>query len=159
PGDPALARRVQELLKPLPVGADLSWGLDHGSWSVLCHLYPQADVPVVQLSIDARRPPAFHYRLGQQLAELREEGVLLLGSGDVVHNLAVYVRDERAQPPYEWALRFEDTVRTRLEQHQDMTLVDYPALGEDAHRSVPTPEHYLPLLYIMGARRPHEPVS
>ncbi len=112
-GDPALARRVQQLLAPLPVALDTGWGLDHGSWAVLCHLYPQADVPVVQLSIDAREPPQFHYELGARLRTLRTEGVLILGSGDVVHNLRAYAWGERVQEPYEWAVRFEAQIRER----------------------------------------------
>lgn len=162
-GDPPLARRVMQLLAPLAVIADESWGLDHGSWSVLCHLYPEADVPVVQLSIDARQPPAFHYELGQRLRPLREEGILILGSGNVVHNLRAYAWGERVAPPYEWALRFEAVVRAHLDAQDHAPLIDYGALGEDARLSVPTPEHYLPLLYVMGAGgvadAPRYPVS
>jgi len=116
PGDPVLARRVQQLLAPLPVALDEGWGLDHGSWAVLCHLYPQADVPVVQLSLDARAPPAFHYELGARLRPLRTEGVLILGSGDVVHNLRAYAWDEGTREPYDWAVRFE----ARVDCTQDM---------------------------------------
>jgi 4,5-DOPA dioxygenase extradiol len=159
PGDPALAARVAGLLEPLGVEADQSWGLDHGTWSVLCHVFPQADVPVVQLSIDETRPPAFHYGLGTRLRPLRDEGVLILGSGDVVHNLEAYAWGGRPAQPYDWALRFESTVRERLAGSERATLVDYPALGEDALLSVPTPEHYLPLLYVLGASAPEEAVT
>jgi 4,5-DOPA dioxygenase extradiol len=151
PGDPALAARVAELLAPLSVGADQSWGLDHGTWSVLCHVFPRADVPVVQLSIDETRPPAFHYEIGTRLRLLRDEGVLIVGSGDVVHNLEAYAWGRRPAQPYDWALRFESTVRERLTTGDRTTLIDYTALGEDALLSVPTPEHYLPLLYVLGA--------
>jgi 4,5-DOPA dioxygenase extradiol len=126
---------------------------------VLCHLYPQADVPVVQLSIDARQPPQFHYGIGRRLRALRDEAVLILGSGDIVHNLRTYVRDGRAQAPYDWALRFETYVRERLSAGEHASLIDYEALGEDARLSVPTPEHYLPLLYVMGAADATEAVS
>ncbi|HYM29434.1 MAG TPA: 4,5-DOPA dioxygenase extradiol [Steroidobacteraceae bacterium] len=159
PGDAALAQRVQELLAPRAVHADHSWGLDHGTWSVLRHVYPQADVPVVQLSIDATQPPGFHYELGARLQPLRDEGVLLLGSGNVVHNLHRYAWGNPAQPPYDWALRFESTVRTGLEVGEHAPLVDYAALGQDALLSAPTPEHYLPLLYVLGASHDGEPVS
>jgi 4,5-DOPA dioxygenase extradiol len=159
PGDAALARRVQKLLAPLPVELDQSWGLDHGTWSVLCHMYPDADVPVVQLSIDARQAPQFHYELGVRLRPLRDEGVLLIGSGDVVHNLALYTWGEREQPPYAWAVRFEALVRQRLSSAERASLIDYEVLGKDARLSVPTPEHYLPLLYAMAASEPDEPVS
>lgn len=158
-GDAALAARVQQLLAPLPVAADRDWGLDHGTWAVLRHMYPQADVPVVQLSIDERQPAAFHYRLGAQLQALRSEGVLVFGSGDVVHNLHAYAWGRHAQEPYSWAVRFENTVRSRLLAGEPETLIDYTDLGEDALLAVPTPEHYLPLLYVLGAGFAGEQVS
>src|SRR2546430_2379666 len=156
---PPGAARVQQLLAPLGVLADPSWGLDHGRWSVLGHLNPQADVPIVQLSIDETRPPAFHHELGVRLRPLRDEGVLILGSGDVVHNLHAYAWGAHAQEPYDWALRFEAAVRARLEAGEHAALIDYGALGNDALLSVPTPEHYLPLLYVLGASLPGEPVT
>ncbi|HEY8053897.1 MAG TPA: 4,5-DOPA dioxygenase extradiol [Steroidobacteraceae bacterium] len=159
PGDPALAARVQHLLAPLPVGADTAWGLDHGTWSVLCHLYAQADVPVVQLSIDETRAPQFHYEIGMRLRALRDEGILILGSGDIVHNLHTYSWGAHPREPYDWALRFEQDVRRRLEAGDTAALVNYLASGNDAQLSVPTPEHYLPLLYALGASFPGEPVS
>ena len=159
PGDPALAARVAELLAPLPVEQDQSWGLDHGTWSVLCHVFPEADVPVVQLSIDETRPPAFHYELGKRLGALRDAGVLIVGSGDVVHNLEAYAWGARPAQPYDWALRFESTVRERLLAGDHASLVDYALLGNDALLSIPTPEHYLPLLYVLGAGAPKESVT
>lgn len=159
PGDPALAERVAALLAPVPVEADRSWGLDHGTWSVLCHVFPQADVPIVQLSIDETRPPAFHYQLGARLRALRDEGVLIVGSGDVVHNLEAYAWGGRPAQPYDWALRFESTVREHLMAGDHAALTDYAALGDDALLSVPTPEHYLPLLYVLGASVPGEFVT
>ena len=159
PGDAALAARVQQLLAPLPVTADQHWGLDHGTWSVLCHLLPQADVPVVQLSIDETQPPSFHYELGARLRPLREESILLLGSGDIVHNLHAYAWGRHPQEPYDWALRFEARVRELLASGDHTPLIEYPALGRDAMLAVPTPEHYLPLLYVLGATVAGEPVS
>ena len=159
PGDPSLARRVQRLLAPLAVSADESWGLDHGTWSVLRHFFPDAGVPVVQLSIDETRPPAFHYELGSKLRPLREEGVLLVGSGDVVHNLHAYAWGRHAQEPYDWALRFERQVRQALTAGNPAALVGYEGLGPDALLSVPTPEHFLPLLYVLGVSVPGEPVT
>lgn len=159
PGDPALAARVAELLAPIAVVADQSWGLDHGTWSVLRHVFPQADIPVVQLSIDETRPPGFHYELGTRLRPLRDEGVLIVGSGDVVHNLEAYAWGRRPAQPYDWALRFESTVRELITAHAHSQLIDYPSLGPDAHLSIPTPEHYLPVLYVLGASEPHEPVA
>jgi 4,5-DOPA dioxygenase extradiol len=154
PGDPALAKRVRNLLAPMNVGLDQSWGLDHGTWSVLKHAFPKADVPVVQLSIDATQPAAFHYELGSRLAPLRDEGVLIAGSGNVVHNLRAMGRN--GGPPYDWAVRFNDYVRNALAAQQYGRLVAYEGAGEDARLSVPTPEHYLPLLYVLGAQRPGE---
>jgi 4,5-DOPA dioxygenase extradiol len=159
PGDAALAARIQELLAPLEVAADDTWGLDHGTWSVLHHVYPAADVPVVQLSIDETQPPAFHYALGARLKPLRDEGILVLGSGDVVHNLHAYAWGRHPQEPYDWALRFETHVRERLEAGDHGPLIEYPSFGSDALLAVPTPEHYLPLLYVLGASAPAEPVS
>lgn len=156
PGDPWLAARTADVLEPLAVRADHDWGLDHGTWSVLVHLFPEADVPVVQLAIDRRQPPAFHYEVGKRLAALRDEGVLVLGSGDIVHNLRTI--DWSGGEPYSWAAGFNERVKTLLAEGDDAALVDYSALGEEALRSIPTPDHYLPFLYVLGARAPDEPI-
>jgi 4,5-DOPA dioxygenase extradiol len=150
PGDPALAVEVHDLLAPLPVILDDGWGLDHGAWSVLRHLFPGADVPVVQLSLDATKPPEFHYELGQRLAPLRDRGVLIVGSGNVVHNLRLFTWDP-ASPAFDWAARFDAECRRLLDAGDHAPLVDYSALGADAKMAVPTPDHYLPLLYVAGA--------
>jgi len=152
-GDPALAARVVELLAPDAAQPSTEWGLDHGSWSVLVHMYPKADIPVVQLSIDATRPASVHYVLGQRLAPLRDERVLILGSGGIVHNLA-RVDWANASPPPPWAVDFDERVRSRLLEGDDSALVHYEQLGEGARLAVPTPEHYLPLMYVLGSRRP-----
>lgn len=170
PGDPALAERVRDLLAPLPVELDHTWGLDHGTWSVLRHVYPAADVPIVQLGIDATRPASFHFELGSRLAPLRSEGVLIAGSGNLVHNLRAYARDGQAhapayawdgqaQAPYDWAVRFEAAAKQLIVAADNGPLIDYESLGPDAMRSIPTPEHYLPLLYVLGTRQPGEAVS
>jgi 4,5-DOPA dioxygenase extradiol len=159
PGDPGLVRRLQDLLAPAPVRADLSWGLDHGTWSVLRHIFPGADVPVVQLGIDETQAPAFHHGMGQRLAPLRDEGILLLGSGNIVHNLHTYAWGRRPVEPFDWAARFEVLVRDRILRGDTDALVDYASLGRDAELSVPTPEHYLPLLYVLGARGKEDAVS
>ncbi len=158
PGDPALARRLQEILAPLPVDADQSWGLDHGTWSVLCHVFPDADVPVVQLSINESEPAAFHYGLGTRLAPLRDEGVLILGSGNLVHNLHAYAWGRHPAEPYDWAMRFEGDARRWIAERNLEPLLRYEELGRDAMLSVPTPEHFLPLLYVLGARRENDAV-
>lgn len=157
PGDPALAERIQGLLAPLPVVADQGWGLDHGTWSVLAHLFPQADIPVVQLGIDATRPHAFHYQLGQQLAVLRDEGVLMLGSGNLVHNLRAVRWGENAEP-YAWAARLELLFKHSIAHGNAGALTDYLSLDPEVRLAVPTPDHYLPLLYVLGAQRPEDEV-
>lgn len=153
PGDPDLAHRVQALLAPMDVRLDASWGLDHGTWSVLCHVYPEADVPVVQLSIDENQPAAFHFELGKKLAPLRDEGVLIVGSGNLVHNLHTYAWGRHQPDPYDWATRFETTARELMLAGDYAPLIDYASLGRDAILSIPTPDHYLPLLYVLGTRR------
>lgn len=158
PGDPALAARVRELLAPVDVGLDQSWGFDHGTWSVLAHVFPNADVPVVQLSLDATRSPHDHYQLARRLAPLREEGVLIVGSGNVVHNLGT-MRWEEDAPPYDWAVRFNERVRAHLAAGEHQPLIDYPALDTQARLSVPTPEHYLPLLYVLAQQGPLEALA
>lgn len=151
PGDPKLARAVQTLLRPLPVALDEEWGLDHGTWSVLRHVFPAADVPVVQLSIDETQPPPFHYDLGRRLRPLRDDGILLIGSGNLVHNLHTYAWGGQRVDPYDWAVRFESVAREFLVKGEHAPLINYGSLGEDALRSIPTPDHYLPLLYVLGA--------
>jgi 4,5-DOPA dioxygenase extradiol len=159
PGSPELARRIVEVLAPQPVDLDETWGLDHGTWSVLLHLYPEANIPVVQLSIDETKDAAAHYEIAGRLAPLREEGVLIVGSGNIVHNLHAYAWGNHSAAPYDWALRFEALARKLLSQADFSSLVDYESLGRDALLSAPTPDHYLPLLYVIAQRQPHEAVS
>jgi len=159
PGHPALAGRVREVLAPLDVGLDESWGLDHGTWSVLRHVYPDAGVPVVQLSIDETQPAAFHYGIGRRLSVLRDEGILLMGSGNLVHNLHTFAWGDHPVEPFEWAVKFEAMARQRMLAGDDRPLIDYEHLGRDAALSAPTPDHFLPLLYVLGSRRPDDTVS
>lgn len=158
PGAPELAARVRALLAPVEVGLDQSWGLDHGSWSVFVHVWPQADVPVVQLSMDTQLTAAQHYALARRLAPLRDEGVMIVGSGNVVHNLRV-IRFMQNAPAYDWAQRFEARARALIAAGSHEDLIDYPRLGEDARLSIPTPEHYLPLLYVLAQQQAGETVS
>jgi 4,5-DOPA dioxygenase extradiol len=159
PGDPTLAALVQQLLSPLPVRFDESWGLDHGTWSVLCHVYPRADVPIVQLSLDATQPAAFHHEIGMRLAPLREQGILIVGSGNLVHNLHAYAWGQHAAEPYPWAVSFERRARELLLSGDIKPLLDYEnQMGKEAMLSVPTPDHYLPLLYVIGTRTSSDPV-
>lgn len=159
PGSPDLARRVRDLLAPIPVALDDGWGLDHGTWSVLCHVFPHADIPVVQLSIDETREPEFHYAMGRLLAPLRDEGVLIIGSGNIVHNLHTYAWGNHEVEPLDWSVRFETRVRELLLKGEHEPLVNYEALGSDALLSAPTPDHFLPLLYVIAVRRAGESVS
>jgi 4,5-DOPA dioxygenase extradiol len=159
PGDPALAARVRELLAPAQVGLDYRWGLDHGTWSVLCHVFPGADVPVVQLSIDETQPASFHYELAKRLAPLRGEGVLVVGSGNLVHNLHAYAWGRHKVEPFDWAIRFEERARELLLAGKDGPLVAYETLGRDALLAAPTPDHYLPLVYVIALRREGERVT
>ena len=159
PGSPELAARVRDLLAPVPVGMDRDWGLDHGTWSVLMHVYPQADVPIVQLSIDETREASWHYEIARKLASLRDEDVLIVGSGNLVHNLHTYAWGHRAAGAYDWARRFEDRARALLAARDFAPLVAYESLGRDAHLSAPTPEHYLPLLYVLAQYRDGDAVT
>jgi 4,5-DOPA dioxygenase extradiol len=159
PGEPELFERIRTLLAPVEVGADLEWGLDHGTWSVLVHVFPDADIPIVQLSIDETQPAPFHYELGQRLAPLRDEGVLVMGSGNLVHNLHTYAWGKHDPAPFDWAVRFEAMAREQIVRREHAPLVNYESLGRDAQLSAPTPDHYLPLLYILGLQQEDDAVS
>jgi 4,5-DOPA dioxygenase extradiol len=158
-GSPELASRVNELLGGDVVLDDLHWGLDHGTWSVLCHVFPDADVPVVQLSIDETKPAEWHYELAQKLAPLRDEGILVIGSGNLVHNLHTYAWGKQDAEPFDWALRFEETARELVTAGDHGPLVNYESLGKDAMLSAPTPDHYLPLIYVLAMRQAADGVS
>lgn len=160
PGDVALARRVVELLGPARASVRLDWGLDHGTWTVLHHMRPAADLPVVQLSIDARMPPAGHLELGRALAPLRAEGVLIIGSGNLTHNLRYamtrYSAGDLSTPA--WASKFDEDAARALTQHDGKFLAEM--VKADAGRmSHPTLDHYLPLLYAVGASDDHDKVT
>ena len=159
PGDPALARRVAELLAPTPVALDdRQWGFDHGTWSVLVKAYPNADIPVVQLGMDVNLTPAQRFDIGRRLAPLRDEGVLIMGSGNIVHNLPAMNFGQRDITPYDWSTRFLDEIRAAVVADEPQRVIDFAGLGEDAKRAAPTPEHFWPLLYVLGARDPGESV-
>ncbi len=151
PGSRALAGSITTLLSPTAVRGDESWGLDHGTWAVLCHVFPDASIPVVQLSIDETQPPAFHFDLGTRLRALRDEGILIAASGNIIHNLHAYAWGRHPAEPFDWASRFEAHARTFLASRDFSPLINYEHMGNDAKLAAPTPEHYLPLLYAMGA--------
>ncbi len=156
PGSPELAARIVELLGESKVTLDHSWGLDHGAWSVLCRMYPQADIPVVQLSLDRAIDAAGHYALGQQLRELRQAGVLILGSGNIVHNLRLMVWEDAA---FDWAVDYDARVKTWILDGDHDSIIHYEKYGSAAMLSVNSAEHYLPLLYILGLKEGGEPVG
>ena len=159
PGDQELAARLATLLAPTAVGQDSDWGLDHGTWAVLCHLFPNADIPTIQLSMDETLAAEEHYAIGQRLAPLRDEGVLVIGSGNLVHNLHTYAWGRHVPEPFDWAVRFETFARELMLAGNHQPLIAYETLGRDAQLSAPTPDHYLPLLYILGAQQPGDEVS
>lgn len=161
PGSPELAQRLVELLAPTPVALDQeSWGFDHGSWGVLIKMYPDADIPMVQLSIDKTKPAAWHFEQGKKLAALRDEGVMIVASGNVVHNLRM-VRWQAGSQPYPWAGSFNDYVKENLTWQGPVA--EHPLVNYLSHEggllSNPTPEHYLPLLYVLGTWDGKEPVT
>ena len=159
PGNPALAQRVRELSAPDPIQMDKTWGLDHGTWTVLIKAYPEADIPVVQLSLDVDKPLSWHYALGQRLKPLRREGILLIGSGNIVHNLALMDWLNPDAPAYDWAARFNDRIKEYILADDPQAIWEYQRYGQDAALSVPSPDHLSPLLYTMGAREDDDKVS
>ena len=153
PGDPALARLIRESVADAPIILDSDWGLDHGAWSVLCRMFPQADIPVVQLSLDRTKEPAFHYGLGKSLRELRNRGILIVGSGNIVHNLGAVVWQDTS---HDWALAFDQQIKRLIASCDRDAIIHYDRLGDAAKASVPTAEHFLPLLYILGLQEAGE---
>jgi 4,5-DOPA dioxygenase extradiol len=147
---------TQAMLREAHVELDSEWGLDHGTWAVLCQMYPKADVPVVQLSLDETKHPAFHYELGRELRGLRKKGVLIIGSGNIVHNLREVVWEDTA---YDWALEFDAKVKDLILSGDHKAIIDYSRLGRSAQLAVPTLDHYLPLLYVLGVQDKADGVS
>ena len=161
PGSPPLAKVISQVVHQpssmAPLGLDESgWGLDHGSWSVLKPMFPEANIPVIQLSMDYSRPPAEHFVLGQQLRALRERGVLIVGSGNIVHNLRTMRRDAADNQAYDWVIEFDRITAGHIEQGRLEALCDFQQLGDMARLAHPSWEHYLPLLYAAGAVEPGE---
>jgi 4,5-DOPA dioxygenase extradiol len=153
PGDPQLVARIEGLLAPYLVHPTDRWGFDHGCWTVLMKVLPAADVPVIQLSLDTRRSPAEHFEIGRLLAPLRDEGVLIMGSGNIVHNLRDVIRTDDA-PPRDYAQRFGAAIRDAIAQDRPEAVLDWRALGDDGARAQPSDEHLQPLFYTLGARQP-----
>ncbi len=157
PGSPALADETKRTIQGTDVGLDYEWGLDHGCWSVLRHLFPEGDVPVIELSLDRTKPPAWHVDLAKQLAPLRRKGVLITGSGNMVHNLRLV--EWEAADGFDWALKANDLLKKLIAGNETQRLADYRSLGREVEMAVPTPEHFIPLLYALGLREEKEGVS
>ena len=152
PGSPGLAAETASLIHSTNAVLDHDWGLDHGTWSIVRHMYPNADIPVLQLSIDYTKPASFHYELAKELYLLRNKGILIMGSGNMVHNLRMIAWDKMELPGYgfDWALRMNETFKNLIQNGDHKALMEYEKLGKDALLAIPTPEHYLPLIYTLG---------
>lgn len=161
PGSPALAKETAELVTSTTIGLDDKWGLDHGAWSVIKHLYPEADVPVIQLSLDHFQTPEYHYNLAKELAALRERGVLIVGSGNMVHNLRMVAWDKLGEDGYgyDWALEAREKMNSYILSEDHKQLINFRAQGQAFDLAIPTPEHYLPLLYTLALKDEQEPIS
>lgn len=155
PGSPELANLVQGTIRSTPVQLDHKWGLDHGAWSVLCRMFPSADIPVVQLSLDQHKAPEFHYNLGKELRALRQQGVLIVASGNIVHNLRMLAWQDEA---YDWAVEFDQQVKHAILANDLHTVIHFDQLGDLARLAVPSDEHFLPLLYVLACQE-NEAVS
>lgn len=160
-GSPALASAIQQTLQSSSVGLDQHWGLDHGAWSVLKHLYPNADIPVVQLSIDYTLSPQQHFDLAKQLTSLRSKGILIVGSGNIVHNLGLvdFSKINEIGYGFDWAKEVREKVNKALLDSDFKTLIQFEKMGKGMQLAVPTPDHYLPLLYTLGLQKANENVS
>jgi len=161
PGDPALAQSTKEILQPTPVELDNSWGLDHGAWSVIKHLYPQANIPTIQLSLDYYKTPQQHFELAKMLKSLRNKGILIIGSGNIVHNLGRidFANMHKENYGYDWAIEANQIFHKKLMDNDIAGLVDYEKLGSAFQLAVPTPDHYLPFIYTLGLKEKSDKVE
>ncbi|XWW48560.1 4,5-DOPA dioxygenase extradiol (plasmid) [Fibrella sp. USSR17] len=161
PGLPALALETTQLIHSAQVELDQDWGLDHGTWTIVRHMYPKANIPVLQLSIDYTKGPQYHYDLARELSALRKKGVLIIGSGNMVHNLRMVAWDRLndASFGYDWAVGINNTFKSLIESGDHKPLINYSRLGKEALLAIPTPEHYLPLMYTLGLHGPKDRVS
>lgn len=161
PGEPALARETKSMVRSTEVFLDEKWGLDHGCWSVVRRLYPDADVPVIQMSLDYYKPPQEHYAIAGELRSLRNKGVLIIGSGNIVHNLGLVAWDKLDVPGYgfDWALEAKDKIRNLIISGDHKSLIGYKQLGREVNLAVPTPDHFLPLLYTLALKENNDQVT
>jgi 4,5-DOPA dioxygenase extradiol len=161
PGDSGLAESISQLITEPAIGLDHEWGLDHGAWTILRHIYPNADIPVLQLSIDYNQPPSSHYELAKLLAGLRKRGILIIGSGNMVHNLRMvdFARLNDANYGFDWALEMNEIFKTKILAGDHQALINYTSLHAASKLAIPTPDHYYPLLYTLGLQQPKDNVS
>ena len=161
PGNPVLAIETAELLHSAHVEFDHDWGLDHGAWTIIRHMYPEANIPVLQLSIDYTKGPQYHYDLAKELNVLRKKGVLIIGSGNMVHNLRMVAWDRLNDPEYayDWAIQMNNKFKELIQAGDHKPLINYSSLGKEAMLAIPTPEHYLPLMYTLGLKNSQDDVS
>lgn len=159
PGNPLLAKETASLIHSAQVALDHDWGLDHGAWSIVKHMYPDANIPVLQLSIDYTKPPQYHYDLAKELLALRRKGVLIIGSGNMVHNLGMVNWSMINGGGYDWALNLNEKFKARISEGDHNALINYQLLGREAALAIPTPEHYLPLLYTLGLKQTKDAIS
>ena len=161
PGSPELARQTKELITSVSIGLDDKWGLDHGAWSVIKHLYPNADVPIIQFSIDYTKPPQYHYDLGRQLAALRKKGILIIGSGNIVHNLGLmdWKNIHTDNFGFDWAVEANEKMKCFIKSGDHKQLINFKSQGKAFDKAIPSPEHYLPLLYTLALKGENEKVS
>jgi len=150
PGDPLMAELIQKESEAVKIGLDHEWGFDHGCWSIIMHMFPEAEIPVLQLSLDYSQAPAYHYALARELKQLRKKGVLILGSGNIVHNLRMI--DFHNTKGFDWAIAANEEIKQLISKGNDKALTQYSSLSREAQMGIPTPEHYLPLLYVLGMR-------
>tara|TARA_R110002049_G_C9003489_1_gene550029 strand:+ start:135 stop:962 length:828 start_codon:yes stop_codon:yes gene_type:complete len=154
PGSPSLAQETKDLITNTSIGLDESWGLDHGAWSVVKHLYPNADVPIIQMSLDYTKPAKYHFELAQELSQLRQKGILIIGSGNMVHNLGKVAWDKLQGEPFafDWAIEANEKMKTWIVDGDFQSLINYRKQGKAFDLAIPTPEHYLPLLYTLALK-------
>lgn len=160
PGDPELAKEAAKLISSTSIDLDHDWGLDHGTWTVVRHMYPEANIPVLQLSIDYTKDAYYHYSLAKELYTLRKKGVLIIGSGNMIHNLRMVAWNKINENfGYDWALNINETFKSLIEANDHKALINYSHLGREANLAIPTPEHYLPLIYTLGLKGEKETVT
>jgi len=161
PGSPQLAQKTKEIIKSTSVGLDESWGLDHGAWSVIRNIYPKADIPVIEMSLDYTKSPKEHYELAKELASLRNKGVLIIGSGNIVHNLRLVAWDKMNEPEFgfDWATHANDLIKKHISSQKHNQLINYQDLGREVSMAIPSPDHYLPLLYALALQTENEKLN